>query len=61
MGSSSSVARRTGPTLEASYSRSRHRALREANLGLEKLRFLFRLATELAYLDQRRYEHAART
>jgi hypothetical protein len=32
-----------------------------ANLGLEKLRFLFRIAFEQHYLDLRRYEHAARS
>ena len=32
-----------------------------ANLGIEKLRLLFRLATEMRYLDPKRYEHAART
>ena len=31
-----------------------------ANLGIEKLRFLLRLAMDLEYLDPRRYEHAAR-
>ena len=29
--------------------------------GLEKLRFLFRLARDLRLLDMRRYEHAARS
>ena len=31
------------------------------NLGIEKLRFLIRLAADLRVLDRRRYEHAART
>jgi hypothetical protein len=35
--------------------------LRRANLGIEKLRFLLRLAADLRLLDRRRYEHAART
>jgi hypothetical protein len=35
--------------------------LAQANLGIEKLRFLFRLATGLRLLDTRRYEHAARS
>ena len=35
-------------------------ALSHANLGIEKLRFFFRLATALKYLDVRRYAHAAR-
>jgi hypothetical protein len=47
--------------IEATYSKARERALGEANLGLEKLRFLFRICVELHYLDSRRYEHAART
>jgi len=47
--------------IEATYTRARRTALLQANLGLEKLRFLFRLATELQHLDLRRYEHAARS
>ena len=47
--------------IEATYSRSRERQLSEANLGLEKLRVLFRLAKDLRHLDARRYEHAARS
>jgi 23S rRNA-intervening sequence protein len=46
--------------IEATYTKGRQAALAQANLGLEKLRFLFRLATEMRYLDPRRYEHAAR-
>lgn len=46
--------------IEATYTRARRPALLAANLGLEKLRFQFRLATDLHYLDLRRYEHAAR-
>jgi hypothetical protein len=46
--------------IEATYTRRRGPALTAANLGLEKLRFLCRLARELRYLDPRRYEHAAR-
>jgi len=46
--------------IEATYSRARERALGDANLGLEKLRYLFRLCAELHYLDLRRYEYAAR-
>ena len=46
--------------IEATYTKARGRALNEANLGIEKLRFLFRLATDLGKLDRRRYEHAAR-
>ena len=47
--------------IDATYSRSRDRQLSEANLGLEKLRVLFRLAKDLHHIDLRRYEHAART
>ncbi len=47
--------------IEATYSRARERALGEANLGLEKLRFLLRMCVDLHYLDLRRYEHAARS
>lgn len=46
--------------IEATYSKSRERQLGQANLGIEKLRFLFRICVELHYLDLRRYEHAAR-
>ena len=48
------------------WSRRRTRAtvggiLAAANLGIEKLRFLCRLAKDLGHLDERRYEHAARS
>jgi hypothetical protein len=46
--------------IEATYTRDRKAHLARANLGVEKLRFFFRLAVELRYLDRRRYEHAAR-
>lgn len=46
--------------IEATYTRDRRAHLARANLGLEKLRFLFRLAADLGLLDRRRYEHAAR-
>ena len=46
--------------VEATYTRQRAAHLARANLGLEKLRFLCRLAWDLRYLDRRRYEHAAR-
>src|SRR5271165_4726351 len=46
--------------IEATYSRDRRGHLTRANLGLEKLRVMFRLAVQLRYLDPRRYEHAAR-
>jgi hypothetical protein len=47
--------------IEATYTRDRRGHLARANLGLEKLRFFFRLAVQLRVLDTRRYEHAART
>lgn len=47
--------------IEATYTRDRAQHLRKANLGIEKLRFLLRLAADLTMLDRRRYEHAART
>ena len=46
--------------IEATYTRRRANHLARANLGVEKLRFLFRLAQDMRYLDPRRYEHAAR-
>jgi hypothetical protein len=47
--------------VEATYTRNRAPVLRAVNLKLEKLRLLFRLATDLEILDLRRYEHAARS
>ena len=47
--------------IEATYTRRRSSHLSRANLGIEKLRFLFRLAHDLRILDARRYEHAARS
>ncbi len=46
--------------IEATYNKRRGRMLEDANLGIEKLRFLFRLSKDLKLLDMRRYEHAAR-
>ena len=46
--------------IEATYTKRRDTALARANLGIEKLRFLARLAHDLDHLDLRRYEHAAR-
>ena len=46
--------------IEATYTRNRRPMLIEANLGLQKLRILCRMANELQHLDHRRYEHAAR-
>ena len=47
--------------IEATYTRRRSGHLTRANMGVEKLRFLFRLAHDLRHLDRRRYEHAARS
>jgi hypothetical protein len=47
--------------IEATYTKARADKLIAANLGIEKLRILFRLASELRHLDLRRYEHAARS
>jgi hypothetical protein len=47
--------------VEATYTKSRASLLARANLGLEKLRFFFRLALDLRFLDMKRYEHAARS
>jgi hypothetical protein len=46
--------------IEATYTRERRAHLARANLGLEKLRFHFRLAADMRFLDRRRYEHASR-
>ena len=47
--------------IEATYTRERRGHLARANLGLEKLRVFFRLASELKHIDLRRYQHASRT
>jgi len=47
--------------IEATYTKARAKSLNAANLGIEKLRILFRLAADLRVLDLRRYEHAARS
>lgn len=47
--------------IEATYTRARREALAEANLGIEKLRFLFRLAKDLQHVNVARYEYAARS
>ena len=46
--------------INATYTRQRGHHLARINLGIEKLRSLFRLAHDLRALDHRRYEHAAR-
>lgn len=47
--------------IDATYSRRRQQHLAAANLALEKLRFLFRLAMDLRYRDLRKHEFAARS
>ena len=47
--------------IEATYTRERVLHLRRANLGIEKMRFLIRLAADLKVLDRKKYEFAART
>lgn len=47
--------------IEAIYTRDRANTLKRANLIIEQLRYLFRLAAELRLIDLRRYEHAAKT
>lgn len=42
------------------FPRSQKFLLGDANLGLEKLRFLFSLTHERTHLDLRRHEHATR-
>jgi hypothetical protein len=45
----------------ATFTRDRKSHLSQANLGIDKLRFLLRMATDFRFLDPRRYEHAARS
>lgn len=47
--------------VEATYTRARSKSLHAANLGVEKLRILLRLAADLRALDLRRWEFAARS
>ena len=46
--------------IDATYTHDRQPHLAAANLGIERLRFLCRLAKDLRHLDMRRYTHAAR-
>lgn len=46
--------------IEASYRGDRQKLLTQANMRLEKLRFLLRLTLDLRCLDMRRYEFSAR-
>jgi len=47
--------------IEATYTRRRGSILSRVNLGIEKLRFLIRLAVDLRCVDKRRYEFAAKS
>ena len=47
--------------IEATYTKHREGPLSRANLGIEKLRFFFRLCRDLKYLDPRRHEFAVRS
>jgi hypothetical protein len=47
--------------LEATYSRSKAEPLRRANLSLEKLRFLVRLAKDERCLSIKQYEFASKS
>lgn len=46
--------------LEASYSRDKARLLGQANLEVDKLRYMLRLAKDLRVLSINRYEHGVR-
>ena len=46
--------------IEATYSRQRGAHLAQTNLGIEKLRFLCRIARDLRHLEHRRYEFSVR-
>jgi hypothetical protein len=46
--------------IEATYTKARQTHLQSANLGVEKLRHLFRIAVDLKFLDPDRFEFAAR-
>ncbi len=46
--------------IEAAYTKSKTLLLREANLKLEKLRYLIRLVKDLKYLSIKRYEHVSK-
>lgn len=46
--------------IDPTYTKDRRGHLARANLGIEKMRFLFRLAAGLKHLDIKRYTFAAR-
>ena len=45
---------------EARYSRDKRQALKKIDIGMEKLRVLLRICHDLAHLDHKGYEYAAR-
>jgi hypothetical protein len=45
--------------IDATFSKSKRRALQQANLNLEKIRYLIRLSYDMKYINDRKYEHAA--
>lgn len=47
--------------IEATYTRDRRPPLRAANVILQKMRLMLRLAFDLHHLDARRLEYAAKT
>ena len=47
-------------TVEATYTRDRAALLRQGQLAVEQLRYLFRLSVELRLVNAEAYEHAAR-
>lgn len=46
--------------IEAQYTRAKFRPLKQANLSLEKLRILFRIAFELRFISYETYEHGVK-
>ena len=46
--------------IDATYTKLRAKLLAQANLLLEKLRYLIRISYDLKHLNTRRYEHAIR-
>ena len=47
--------------IEATYTKHRDGPLSRANLGIEKLRFFFRLCRDLKYFDYHRHDFAVRS
>jgi hypothetical protein len=46
--------------IAAAFTRRRGPLLAQANLDIDRLRYMFRLSADLRLIDLRRYEHAAR-